>query len=109
MHPRGLVEADAVAMHSATSDVDSVPSDLARDAICRYSIHSTAKDKSQQRTAEQMYPRNIDGLADVYHCGFHDEKSFGCASYLVVQPEGNVLIDVPRYVPKLVKQIQVLF
>ena len=37
----------------------------------------------------------------------HAELSFGCASYLVKRPEGNILVDVPRYVPKLVNRIKV--
>ena len=35
------------------------------------------------------------------------ELSFGCASYLIKRPEGNILVDVPRYVPKLVNRIKV--
>jgi hypothetical protein len=71
----------------------------------RFSIH--ARDKNGIRAAEDSFPVPVQGTSSVYHCGFHDEKSFGCASYLVVRPEGNVLIDVPRYVPKLLKKIQV--
>ncbi len=37
----------------------------------------------------------------------HAELSFGCASYLIKRPEGNILVDVPRYVPKLVNRIKV--
>lgn len=33
---------------------------------------------------------------NVFYCGYHSEKSFGAASYLIVRPEGNVLIDSPR-------------
>ncbi|KAK3031159.1 hypothetical protein RJ639_035182 [Escallonia herrerae] len=29
----------------------------------------------------------------VFHCGYHSEKSYGAASYLIVQPEGNILVD----------------
>ena len=58
--------------------------------------------------AEESFPRLVPGTSNVYHCGFHSEKSFGCASYLVTRLEGNVLIDVPRFVPKLLKKIQVI-
>ena len=60
-----------------------------------------------QQEAEASFPRKVDGLDNVFHCGFHSEQSFGCASYLVTRPEGNVLVDVPRFVPKLLKRIQV--
>lgn len=67
----------------------------------------TDRDREAQQEAEDSFPRNVEGLSDVFHCGFHSELSFGCASYLITRPEGNVLVDVPRYVPKLLKRIQV--
>jgi glyoxylase-like metal-dependent hydrolase (beta-lactamase superfamily II)/ferredoxin len=42
---------------------------------------------------------------DVYFCGFTSESSFGGWSYLVKRPEGNVLIDSPRFASQLVKRI----
>ena len=44
----------------------------------------------------------------VYHCGYHAESSFGAASYLIVRPDGNVLIDSPRFSPPLVKRLEEL-
>lgn len=73
----------------------------------RYSIHVADKDREEQQEAEASFPKNVDGLDNVFHCGFHSELSFGCASYLVTRPEGNILVDVPRFVPKLLKRIQV--
>jgi glyoxylase-like metal-dependent hydrolase (beta-lactamase superfamily II)/ferredoxin len=46
--------------------------------------------------------------ASVYHCGFHAESSFGAASYLVVRPGGNVLVDSPRFAAPLVKRLEEL-
>ena len=43
---------------------------------------------------------------NVYHCGYHAENSYGAASYLIVRPEGNVLVDSPRFTPPLVKRIE---
>ena len=34
---------------------------------------------------------------DVYYCGWASRKSFGASSFLVVRPEGNVLVDSPRF------------
>jgi glyoxylase-like metal-dependent hydrolase (beta-lactamase superfamily II)/ferredoxin len=45
-------------------------------------------------------------VENIYHCGYHAENSFGAASYLIVRPEGNVLVDSPRFVPPLVKRIE---
>ena len=44
----------------------------------------------------------------VYHTGYHHEASFGAASYLVVRPGGNVLVDSPRFAGPLVKRIEQL-
>ncbi len=45
---------------------------------------------------------------NVYHCGYHDKSSFGAASYLIVRPEGNVLIDSPRFAAPLVRRLEEL-
>lgn len=42
----------------------------------------------------------------VSHCGYHAESSFGAASYLIQRPEGNVLVDSPRFAPPLVKRLE---
>ncbi|KAJ0599151.1 putative ribonuclease Z/Hydroxyacylglutathione hydrolase [Helianthus annuus] len=42
----------------------------------------------------------------VYHCGYHSDKSYGAASYLLVHPEGNILIDSPRYTERLASNIE---
>ena len=46
--------------------------------------------------------------ANVYHCGYHSEKSYGAASYFIQRPEGNILIDSPRFTPPLVKQLEAM-
>lgn len=45
---------------------------------------------------------------DTYHCGFHHADSYGAASYLIVRPEGNVLVDSPRFTAPLRKGIEAL-
>jgi ferredoxin len=54
------------------------------------------------------FPRLMTTSPDVYHCGFHDAKSFGAASYIVVRPAGNVLVDAPRYNSALARRIEAL-
>jgi glyoxylase-like metal-dependent hydrolase (beta-lactamase superfamily II) len=44
----------------------------------------------------------------VYFCGFANELTYGAASYLIVHPEGNILVDVPRFYPKLIQGIEKL-
>ncbi|MGQ0636675.1 MAG: MBL fold metallo-hydrolase [Planctomycetaceae bacterium] len=42
----------------------------------------------------------------VYYCGFTSPKSFGGSSYFVRRPEGNWLIDSPKYLPQLVRRFE---
>ncbi len=48
-------------------------------------------------------------IADgVFHSGFHSEKSFGATSYFIKREKGNVLVDSPRFLNKLVKRFEEL-
>jgi ferredoxin len=58
------------------------------------------------KPAVEAYPELI--AENVYFCGFASESSFGASSYLVARPEGNVLIDSPRFALPLVKRIKEL-
>lgn len=42
--------------------------------------------------------------AGVYYSGFNSPKSYGGNSYFVQHPEGNWLIDSPKYLPLLVRR-----
>jgi glyoxylase-like metal-dependent hydrolase (beta-lactamase superfamily II)/ferredoxin len=44
----------------------------------------------------------------VFYCGWASKRSFGACSWLIVRPEGNVLIDVPRWSAPLARRIQAL-
>lgn len=44
----------------------------------------------------------------VYFCGYNSSKSYGGNSYFLRRPEGNWLIDSPRFVAPLVKQLAAL-
>jgi glyoxylase-like metal-dependent hydrolase (beta-lactamase superfamily II) len=45
---------------------------------------------------------------DVHFCGFASEASFGASSYLIVRPDGNVLVDSPRFTAPLVRRLDAL-
>lgn len=57
---------------------------------------------------QKTFPIPIDRekIPGVYHCGYHSDKSYGAASYLIVHPEGNILIDSPRYTERLAGNIE---
>lgn len=56
------------------------------------------------KDAQQSFPILV--AENVYHCGYHSENSYGAASYLIVRPEGNILVDSPRFAPPLVKRLE---
>ena len=55
------------------------------------------------KAAAGAYPELIN--ENVYFCGFASESSYGASSYLIVRPEGNVLVDSPRFAMPLAKRI----
>jgi glyoxylase-like metal-dependent hydrolase (beta-lactamase superfamily II)/ferredoxin len=59
--------------------------------------------KHDLRAAAAQFPEPISD--QVYLCGFHAEASFGGSSYLLVRPDGNVLVDSPRFSRKLARRI----
>ncbi len=62
-------------------------------------------DKPQDiKDAQSSFPIPVE--ENVYHCGYHSEKSYGAASYFIQLPEGNILVDSPRFTPPLVKRLE---
>lgn len=44
----------------------------------------------------------------VFYCGYNSPKSYGGNSYFIRHPDGNWLIDSPKFVSPLVKQLEAL-
>src|SRR5499427_4230695 len=63
-------------------------------------------DKSDSKAAASAYPELIED--NVYFCGYASRDSYGASSYLIQRPEGNVLIDSPRFALPLVHRIEQL-
>ena len=63
-------------------------------------------DHLSAKAAVAAYPEAID--QNVYFCGFASESSYGASSYLIVRPEGNVLVDSPRFARPLARRIEEL-
>jgi len=62
------------------------------------------REKTEIRAAATAYPECIDD--NVYFCGYASPNSYGAASYYLTRPEGNVLIDSPRFARNLVKRME---
>ncbi|WOK92823.1 hypothetical protein Cni_G01515 [Canna indica] len=73
------------------------------------SIH-TEKPTKRILDVQKMFPLPIDEqrLPGVYHCGYHSEKSYGATSYFITHPEGNILVDCPRFTERLAHNIEKL-
>lgn len=69
------------------------------------SIGTVEKPKDIQEVQE-TFPILV--AENVYHCGYHSEKSFAAASYFINRPEGNILVDSPRFAPPLVKRLEAM-
>ncbi len=64
------------------------------------SIGTTQRDTRSLNAAKADFPLLVED--EVYYCGFNSEQSFGANSFFVRHPEGNWLIDSPRYLKHLV-------
>jgi glyoxylase-like metal-dependent hydrolase (beta-lactamase superfamily II)/ferredoxin len=58
------------------------------------------------KTVMDDFPLPIEG--EVYYCGFTSPKSYGGSSYFIRHPQGNWLIDSPKYLPPLVRKLESL-
>lgn len=65
-----------------------------------------AETKHDVKTLRTAFPLAVDG--PVHHCGYHARSSFGAASWLIRRPEGNVMVDCPRFTLALVKRLEEL-
>jgi glyoxylase-like metal-dependent hydrolase (beta-lactamase superfamily II)/ferredoxin len=63
-------------------------------------------DPGRAREAKSDFPMLLEG--SVYYCGFNSPKSFGGNSYFVVRPDGNWLIDSPKFLPHLADRFEKL-
>ena len=62
--------------------------------------------KLDGRDAARAFPEPIgDGI---HYCGYASEDSYGASSWLIVRPQGNVLVDSPRAAAPLLKNIEAL-
>jgi glyoxylase-like metal-dependent hydrolase (beta-lactamase superfamily II)/ferredoxin len=73
---------------------------------CPTASIGTLEPDPEIRAAQASLPLRV--TDNVYHCGYHSEKSYAAASYLIQLPSGNILVDSPRYTPPLVNRIEEL-
>ena len=93
----------SVVHHQPANEAERLRSLQALLACPTASIGTVEKPKDIKQ-AQLSFPILVD--ENVYHCGYHAENSYGAASYLIQRPEGNILVDSPRWAPPLVKRLE---
>ncbi len=71
---------------------------------CPTASIGTVEKPQDIRQAQESLPILV--TDNIYHCGYHSEKSYAAASYLIQMPTGNILVDSPRFTPPLVKRLE---
>lgn len=91
--------------HQPTTDKERL---IALQALlsCPTASIGTIEKPGDIKQAQVSLPLLIED--NVYHCGYHSEKSYAAASYVIQHPDGNILIDSPRFTPPLVKQLEAM-
>jgi len=92
----------SIVYHQPETDAERLRAQMALVACPTGSIGAERKQDLGQ--AIRAYPDRI--AENVYFCGFTSESSFGAWSYLIQRPEGNVMVDSPRFARQLVKRIE---
>ncbi|MBE9179865.1 MBL fold metallo-hydrolase [Oculatella sp. LEGE 06141] len=96
-------ESQSIVYHQPANEAERLRAMQALLACPTASIGTVEKPRDIKQV-HHTFPINI---ADtVYHCGYHAENSYGAASYVIQRPEGNVLVDSPRFAPPLVKRLE---
>jgi glyoxylase-like metal-dependent hydrolase (beta-lactamase superfamily II) len=62
---------------------------------------SVRTETKRGRPKVRIFPEEI--TTGVWRCGFNARSSFGAHSYFVPRPDGNLLVDSPRYAAELTK------
>jgi len=96
---------DQSAVHHQPATEDQEFAALRALVTCPTASIGTLSHRSAKE-AVAAYPELI--ADNVHFCGYASESSYGASSYLIVRPEGNVLIDSPRFATPLVKSIEKL-
>eukprot|EP00904_Undaria_pinnatifida_P012486 jgi/Undpi1/8368/HiC_scaffold_25.g10836.m1 len=66
----------------------------------------TADPVAKEALDDFPFPVDEERLPGVFHLGFHAENSFGCSPWFVQRPEGNVMMDSPRFHSSLAKGLE---
>lgn len=99
------IEEQSAVFHQPTNEQERIAA-LQALLACPTASIGTVNPPPEIIAVQQSFPIPI--TETVYHCGYHAKSSFGATSYFIQRPEGNVLVDSPRFVPSLVKKLEAM-
>ncbi len=97
---------DQSAVHAQPTEATTQLRAMQALLSCPTASIGTVEKPEDIKLAQASFPILVED--NVYHCGYHSESSFGAASYFIQRPEGNVLVDSPRFAPPLVKRLEAM-
>jgi glyoxylase-like metal-dependent hydrolase (beta-lactamase superfamily II)/ferredoxin len=93
----GDVGPQSVVIAQPSSPADELGAWLAAQACPTQSIGT----ESRRPRPGRLYPHEIAEHTGVFDCGYCSPDSFGATAWFVRRPEGNVMVDSPRFTPAL--------
>ena len=100
----GDVGAQATVSRQPGSPAEEIEAWLAAQACPTQSIGTL----SRLASSRAPVPREIAPGTGVFDCGYCSPDSFGATAWFVRRPEGNLLVDSPRYTPALVEPLRAM-
>ncbi len=97
------VDEQSAVYHQPTNEAERLAA-LEALLACPTSSIGTVEKPKDIKVVQEKFPILVE--ENIFHCGYHSEKSYGAASYLIQLPGGNILVDSPRFTPPLVKRIE---
>jgi glyoxylase-like metal-dependent hydrolase (beta-lactamase superfamily II)/ferredoxin len=95
--------------HAFVASQPAAPAERRRALLALVSCPVAAiGSRSKRGVAEASAALPVEIAPGVLDCGYAAESSFGAASWLVLRPEGNVLVDSPRFARPLLARLRAL-
>ena len=102
----GLIEADDSGLSYLARQPQSADEEAAMWRAAEACPTRSIGHRSVRRPPIPAFPHEL--TPGVLAMGHNDRSSFGAHSYLVTRPEGNLLVDSPRYLRSLAERVDAL-
>lgn len=65
---------------------------------------AAVKTKGYLTPPDNIFPEEM--THGVYRLGYNDRSSYGAHAYLILRPDGNLMVDAPRWTPQVVRVLE---